>query len=141
MKQLRAIYYKIEVNVRGLQSLGNKPDYNSCLFVPVIMRKVPEDIRLIILRQFSSEKWTFEVLLKCFKQELEAGEKCVMVSKTSSRKEEGLKDSGNGPSNGGTFRALNTNSGSSGGNGLKCTFYRNSYLSVKCDKVKDVVSR
>ena len=90
VKQLRAIYDKIEINVRGLQSLGIKPDQYGCLLVPVIMSKVPEDIRLIILRQYSSENWTFEVLLKCFKLELEAREKCVAVTKSSSRKYGGL---------------------------------------------------
>ena len=141
VKQLRAIYDKIEVNVRGLQSLGIKPDQYGCLLVPVIMSKVPEDIRLIILRQFSSEKWTFEVLLKCFKQELEAREKCVAVSK-SSRKEEGSKGSDHGSGNGGSSRALNTNSNPSGeGSGIKCTFCKDSHPSAKCDIVKDVDSR
>ena len=88
VKQLRAVYDKIEVNVRGLQSLGIKPDQYGCLLVPVIMSKVPDDIRLIILRQFSSENWTFEVLLKCFKQELEAREQCLAVSKSSSSRRE-----------------------------------------------------
>ena len=141
VKQLRAIYDKIEVNVRGLQSLGIKPDQYGCLLVPVIMSKVPEDIRLIILRQFSSEKWTFEVLLKCFKQELEAREKCVAVSK-SSRKEEVSKGSDHGSGNGGSSRALNTNSNTGGeGSGVKCTFCKDSHPSVKCDIVKDVDSR
>lgn len=88
VRQLRAVYDKIEVNVRGLQSLGIKSDQYGCLLVPVIMSKVPDDIRLIILRQFSSENWTFEVLLKCFKQELEAREQCLAVSKSSSTKRE-----------------------------------------------------
>ena len=69
VKQLRAVYDKIELNVRGLQSLGIKPDQLGFFFIPVVVSKMPEDIRLIILRQFSSENWTFEVLLKCFKQE------------------------------------------------------------------------
>ncbi|MEO0686947.1 MAG: DUF1759 domain-containing protein, partial [Cyanobacteria bacterium J06649_11] len=140
VKQLRAMYDKIEVNVRGLQSLGIKPDQYGCLLVPVIMSKVPEDIRLIILRQFSSEKWTFEVLLKCFKQELEAREKCVAVSK-SSRKEEGSKGSDHGSGNGGSSRALNTNSNAGEGSGIKCTFCKESHPSAKCDIVKDVDSR
>ena len=39
VKQLRAIYDKIEINVRGLQSLEIKPDQYGCLLVPVIMSK------------------------------------------------------------------------------------------------------
>jgi len=85
VKQLRAVFDQIEVNIRGLQPLDIKPDQYGCLLVHVIMSKVPEDIRLIILGQFSSENWTFEVLLKCFKQELEAREKCVIVSILSSK--------------------------------------------------------
>ena len=89
VKQLRTIYDKIEINVRGLQSLRIKPDLYGCLLVLVIMSKVPEDIRLIISRQFSFEKWTFEVLLKCFKQELEA---VCCCSKTMNKKGRGVKE-------------------------------------------------
>jgi len=42
------------------------------------MSKVPDDIRLIILRQFSNDDWSFEILPKSFKLELEAREKCVV---------------------------------------------------------------
>ena len=142
VKLLRAIYDKIEINVRGLQSLGIKPDQYGCLLVPVIMSKVPEDIRLIILRQFSSENWTFEVLLKCFKQELEAREKCVAVTKSSSRKYDGSRqsdDQGRTGNNGGSSRALTTNSERSGV--VKCTFCRDQHSSVKCDIVTDINSR
>jgi len=138
VKQLRAVYDKIEINVRGLQSLGIKPDQYGCLLVPVIMSKVPEDIRLIILRQFSSENWTFEVLLKCFKQELEAREKCVAVSKSSSRKEEQNKRDGDSRI-GSSSRALVTKNGKE--NSVKCTFCRDNHLSVNCDIVTDVNAR
>ena len=150
VKQLRAVYDKIEINVRGLQSLGIKPDQYGCLLVPVIMSKVPEDIRLIILRQFSSENWTFEVLLKCFKQELEAREKCEAVSKSSKSKEQ-RSDRGSGKSNktgdgtqsgGSSTRNLLAPSGrQTQDNRIKCTYCRGEHTSVSCDIVSDIDTR
>ncbi|XP_066916600.1 uncharacterized protein [Clytia hemisphaerica] len=150
VKQLRAVYDKIEINVRGLQSLGIKPDQYGCLLVPVIMSKVPEDIRLIILRQFSSENWTFEVLLKCFKQELEAREKCEAVSKSSKSKEPPA-DKGSGKGNKGSEGSQNGGGGGSSrnllnptgrqDNKIRCSYCRGEHSSAKCDIVQDVNTR
>ena len=91
------------------------------------------------MRQFYSEKWTFEVLLKYFKQELEEREKCNAVSKSSTKREEASKSVDYGSGNGESSRALNTNSNLGGV--VKCIFCRGLYPSVKCDIVKDVDSR
>jgi hypothetical protein len=42
--QLRFVYDKVSVNVRGLEALGVKPDQYGSLLIPVIMSKLPADV-------------------------------------------------------------------------------------------------
>ena len=44
-------YDKISVHVRGLASLGESPDQCGSLIIPIIMLKLPRDIRLHIARK------------------------------------------------------------------------------------------
>ena len=129
VKQLRAVYDKIETNVRSLQGLGITHDRYGVLLVSVILNKVPIDIRLIITRQFESESWTFETLLRAFKMELEAREKCITVSQNSEQVKKRNFDHK-------TTGALLTK-----GFEVKCTYCRMNHPSANCDVVKDISKR
>ena len=48
--QLRYIYDKVSVNVRGLESSGVHSEQYGSLLIPVIMSKLPADVRLQIVR-------------------------------------------------------------------------------------------
>ena len=55
--QLRFIYDKASVHVRGLESLGvNSTQYGS-LLIPVIMAKLPADVRVQIARNTTQDVW------------------------------------------------------------------------------------
>ena len=78
--RLRELYDKIEVNVRSLDSLGIKSETYGNLLSPIIMSKIPSELRLIISRKFEKEKsWDIEELLKSIKSELEARERCTTM--------------------------------------------------------------
>ena len=84
MKNLRDLYDKIEINIRSLKALGIESESFGNLLVPVVMEKIPSELRLIISRKFGSkETWDLDVLLNALKSELEARERCNAV-KTSS---------------------------------------------------------
>ena len=83
-KKLRDLYDKIEINIRSLKALGIESESFGNLLVPVVMEKIPSELRLIISRKFGSkETWDLDVLLNALKSELEARERCNAV-KTSS---------------------------------------------------------
>ena len=46
--QLRHIYDKIQVNVRGLEALGVESEQYGSFLVPIIMAKLPSEMRLQI---------------------------------------------------------------------------------------------
>ena len=58
--QLRAVYDKISMNVRGLEAIGVTADQYGSFLIPVIMGKLPADVRLQIARVTTREVWDVE---------------------------------------------------------------------------------
>ena len=48
--QLRFVFEKLSINVRGLKAMGVKSNQYGSLLIPVIMTKLPNDVRLQIAR-------------------------------------------------------------------------------------------
>ena len=71
---LHFIFDEINVHIRGLTSLGMASDQYGSLLIPIIMTKLPSDIRLRIARQNNEEVWTIEDLLDVIKVEVETRE-------------------------------------------------------------------
>lgn len=71
---LRSIYDKINVHVRGLSSLGIDSEQYGGLLVPVIMSKLPQNLRLRMARGVKSSVWKIDELLAVIKTEVEARE-------------------------------------------------------------------
>ena len=72
--QLRLIYDRISVNIRGLESLGIKSEQYGSFLIPVIMSKLPLEVRLQIARVTTGDVWEVEELLRVIKQEVVARE-------------------------------------------------------------------
>ena len=67
MTQLRAVYEKISVNVRGLEAIGVTADQYGSFLIPVIMGKLQADVRLQIARVTTQEVWDVEETLQVVK--------------------------------------------------------------------------
>ena len=52
MKKLHQVYDRVEIHIRGLQAYGITSDQYGALLVPILLSKIPEELRLIISRQF-----------------------------------------------------------------------------------------
>ena len=72
--QLRLVYDKISINVRGLESLDVSSSQYGSLLIPVIMSKLPPEIRIQVARNTAREVWEMSDLLKVIRQEVEARE-------------------------------------------------------------------
>ena len=68
--QIRAIYDKISVQVRGLDALGVRAEQYGSFLIPVIMSKLPAEIRLQIARVTTQEVRNIEELLRVIKGEV-----------------------------------------------------------------------
>ena len=91
------IYDKVEANVRGLAALGIACDTYGSL-VPVMMNKLHEELRLIITRHIESGIWHLDKLLKSFKEEVEARERCSFTSMSRPNERSNEPKKGRGPS-------------------------------------------
>lgn len=71
---LRFIYDKVSVHVRGLSSLGVASDQYGGLLIPVIMSKLPNEVRMRIARETTGSVWKIDKLMEVIKREVEARE-------------------------------------------------------------------
>ena len=129
----RQLYDKIEIHVRGLQTLGIDSSQYGSLLVPVLLNKIPQELRLIISRKFSSNTWNLDELLRVIKSEVEARERCsVMTTTHATQLRKGLPR--HHPI---TAQALL----SSEAPNITCTFCKQSHRSVDCKVVTSVKQR
>ena len=77
IKKLRQVYVRVEIHIRRLQAYGITSDQYGALLVPILLSKIPEDLRLIICRQFEGGSWDLDHIMEAFKKELEARERCA----------------------------------------------------------------
>ena len=78
-KGLRALYDRVEMNLRSLKGLGVSSDAYGCLLVPVLKAKLPSEVNLILSRKFdaTNDIWKIDDMMGVLCEELEARERCV----------------------------------------------------------------
>ena len=79
IRKLRQLYDTIEVHIRGLRSLDVSSETYGTLLLPVLLSKIPEEIRLIIGRKVKDDRWDLATLITNLKEEIDAREKCTLV--------------------------------------------------------------
>jgi len=67
-----AVFDKINVNLRGLASLGINSEQYGSLLIPIVMTKLPSELRLPIAQETDKEVREIEELLAVIKKEVEA---------------------------------------------------------------------
>eukprot|EP00795_Rhopilema_esculentum_P008683 gene8683-biopygen9689 len=81
VKKMRELYDTIETHHRGLKALGVDETSYSNIVVPVLMDKVPEAVRLNMIRGSKNhQEWDMEEMLVAFREELEIREQHVSIS-------------------------------------------------------------
>ena len=88
VKKLRRFYDTLEGYLRGLESLEITSKSYGCLLLPILLKKIPEELKRVILR--ASVDPTIEDLRDLLHKEIEVREK-AMCSDTKSNNEEPLK--------------------------------------------------
>ena len=91
------MYDKININIRGLDSLGIKAEQYGSLLIPIIMTKLPPDLRLRFARDTDEDVWEIKELMELVKREVEARKTSEGV-KAQSMRSSGLNAPGFTPS-------------------------------------------
>ena len=72
LRDLRKLYDHIESHVRSLRSLGIEATSYGALLSPILLSKLPPDLRLIVSRKVSDSNLDMDALLTTFEEELTA---------------------------------------------------------------------
>ena len=100
--------------------------------MPVVKRKIPEEIRLSLSKTLKKEDWTLDRILELFGDEIEARERCLQTSisgaKSSQSQHRNYMTS--------TASALVATGGS-----VTCTFCKKAHPSVNCNIVTNCAAR
>eukprot|EP00112_Aurelia_sp_Birch-Aquarium-sp1_P000701 Seg1067.14 transcript_id=Seg1067.14/GoldUCD/mRNA.D3Y31 product="hypothetical protein" protein_id=Seg1067.14/GoldUCD/D3Y31 len=130
--RLRNFHDHVEVNYRALRSLQVPQETFSSVVVPSLLKKLPEQIRLLITRgRDDYDQWGIEVFLEALLKEIELRE-THEVGKEKSR-EVKQRNTRSEPTTG---SALLTR-----GEKLDCAYCRGEHSHEKCKKVQDINER
>ena len=133
IKELRNLHDKVEVHVRGLQSLNVLTSAYGSLLIPVLLGKIPEDIRLLIGRQMKDGHWELSRLLDLLRDEIENRERCSGIQASFPTNNSNTPVTKQMPS---TASALLTD-----GRKPNCTYCRQIHASHLCKIVTDKAAR
>ena len=133
--QLRIIYDRIKINVRGL---GVKAEQDGSFLIPVIMSRLPAEVRLHVARVSTKDVWEINELLKVIQAEVGARE----MSETMKIQERKGTETTPTPNRGfspGTANSLFARSGD--GSGIRCAFCNGEHNSSAFEEVKETQNR
>ena len=135
IKGIRTLYDKLEANLRALDTLGISSSAYGDLLIPILIKKIPEELRLIITRQFDGETWDLGKILKSLKTELEARERIkFMSSNTSTSTSDQKPRQFRQPATASALISTNRSSPS-------CTYCKGAHASVNCNIITNISAR
>ena len=82
LSSLQLFYDSVQSHVQSLESLGTPQGMYGSMLVPIILRKLPAEVRRNLARSHGTEKWTLTELQSSILQELQILEMGVDYSST-----------------------------------------------------------
>jgi len=125
------VFDKINVHLRGLESLGMDNEQCGGLLIPTIMTKLPNDLCLRIARETDKQVWEIKELLAIIKKEVEAREDTEYVKMHQAKGPNQNKGPRMPPQLTPTASAL-VASGSS----VRCVYCNDCHYSASCGKIR-----
>ncbi|XP_057297885.1 uncharacterized protein LOC130628870 [Hydractinia symbiolongicarpus] len=129
-QQLRKLYNDVENCIRNLKNLKYNSEMLS-LLIPVLNERIPNELRMIISRNFGEEKWSVEKMLFFINNELQARERCTVTA----------KGKGQTPSENYKRGGISTADCLLTLDRKKCVFCHDSHSPSRCSKVTNVQTR
>ena len=141
---LRLVYDRLNVHVRGLHSLGVSTEQYGSLLTPIVMSKLPNDIRLQIARTNTEEVWKIEDLIETIRVEMEARE-ASEGNRVHTDPAQGSRSSNHNPRPPNKSRELPTSSTlhwrETQSFQIRCAYCGEHHYSASCHRVSDAASR
>ena len=129
----RDLYDTIETHIRSLANLEIPSEFYGTILIPMILAKLPREMRLLISRKVGKDNWKLDKLLREFRIELEAQERCSLIHTTAEKKDTIRKT--NEPY---TSAALFTTGDTPPIQ--RCSYCGEQHLSSKCNIITDIAA-
>ena len=91
LKQLRQLLDKTEAATRSLQGIGISSETYGTFLTPVVMAKIPQEVRLILSRGMSDE-WDLDRVMESFAEGLQIRERCALGPVSEQMPKLGVKE-------------------------------------------------
>ena len=131
---LRHMYDPMESHIQSLKSLGVASESYGSLLSPVLLNKLPSELRLIASREVSDEEWSLDAILKVIEEEIRVRERTTVNPTRQQQQQQHRRGSDRGPH---TAAALVSGAGS----GPSCCYCQQSHSSSNCRVVTRVEAR
>ena len=133
LRSLRRLYDSVESHIRSLKSLGIDSGSYGALLCPVLLNKLPPDVRLVISRSVTSADLDMDRLLQAFNEELQARERAA--DSTASQRRQPTRSQ---PTSSTSALASQTQES---GSGITCCYCEQPHMSHHCTSVVNVSAR
>ena len=87
ISKMRNLFDSIETHIRSLANLEVSSESYGTILIPMILAKLPQEMQLLISRKVGKDNWKLDDLLREFRIELEARERCSLLPRTTEKKD------------------------------------------------------
>ena len=142
--QLRYLYDKISISVRGLENMGLSSETHGATWIPIVMGKLPTDVRVQVSRLISREIWSMNELLELLEREVEAreiGEAAKISETTTSQTRSHVSNPNNWNQNTRSTASVLFNESERRNSNIWCIYCKGEHYSASCSKVENINER
>ena len=133
IKKIRVILDQLEMNIRGLEAFSICSDSYGELLLAIVMKKIPEEMRLTLTRQFKGKQWNLSKVLESFRAEVTAREQVQLMNPPNMFMNRPKPNFGPQPATASTVFSSNRNP--------TCTYCKGGYSSNNCQVVTSISAR
>ena len=130
---LRRLYNKVETHVRGLRSLGVPHSAYGAHLTPLLIKKFPQELRVLI----SCKEWEFNSIIEALLEEIQARKRVGVTSRDHPRHSRSKSDQ----STGATLYAGGTGNKKQSTGSQYCCYCQAAHTPTTCPKVTQVEER
>ena len=143
IQEIRSVLDRLTIHVRGLETLGVDAQQYGSLLIPIVMSKLPPDIRLNFSRKMTNAVWEIKDILKILKAEVEAREASVRITTNDNNENqtpwERNRFNAKCQTTTGVFYSEGNNS--SGKSTILCVFCSKPHFSASCEEICEIGKR
>ena len=136
LKRLRHLYDQAEGHIRSLNSLGVPSESYGNLLAPILMKRLPHELCVIISKDVGTESWNLDKMMKIAEREIEARERAAANDDTPTTHTTPMRRSGMNRDRPTASTLVTTNSSP-----LSCYYCGEQHLSTSCRKVTNPEAR